>query len=146
MASTDAPKGAVDSRAAAGGEIPDPHLHQTTVAAALAARRPVVLVISTPVYCRSRFCGPITEMVEDLGRRYADRATFVHIEVFRDGQNQVVNRSAAEWILSNGAQGNEPWVFLIGGDGKVAARFDNVATIEELEPTLRQLPVIGPIQ
>jgi hypothetical protein len=35
-------------------------------------------------------------------------------------------------------------VFVIGADGKVAARFDNVATADELRPILEQLPVIGP--
>jgi hypothetical protein len=141
LASTDAPQAAVDSRATT-GEIPDPDLHQTTIAAALAAKRPAVLVISTPVYCQSRFCGPITDMVANLAKTYSNRATFVHIEVFRDGQNQVVNRAAAEWILRNGAPGNEPWVWVIGADGKIVARFDNVATQEELEPFLKQLPVL----
>ena len=141
VASTDAPKAAVDSRATT-GDIPDPQLHQTTVAAALAAKRPVVLVISTPVYCQSRFCGPITDMVADLAKTYANRASFVHIEVFRDGQNQVVNRAAAEWILRNNAPGNEPWVWVIGADGKIVARFDNVATQEEVEPLLTKLPPI----
>ena len=141
LTSTDAPKAAVDSRATT-GEIPDPQLHQTTVAAALAAKRPAVLVISTPVYCQSRFCGPITDMVADLAKTYANRASFIHIEVFRDGQNQVVNKAAADWILKNGAAGNEPWVWVIGADGKIVARFDNVATQEELEPLLRQLPAL----
>src|SRR5205085_308009 len=52
VASVDAPKVAVDSRAA-NGAIPDPELHRTTIAAALAAHRPVVVVFSTPVYCVS---------------------------------------------------------------------------------------------
>jgi hypothetical protein len=34
----------------------------------------------------------------------------------------------------------EPWVFLIGADGRIAARWDNVATREEIEPLLRDLP------
>src|SRR5207248_6134002 len=38
----------VDSRAGAGGLIPDPELHQTTIAAAVAAHRPVLVVFPTP--------------------------------------------------------------------------------------------------
>ena len=34
----------------------------------------------------------------------------------------------------------EPWVFLIGADGRIAARWDNVATRGEIEPLLRDLP------
>ena len=146
MASTDAPRAAIDSRGGS-GEIPDPELHSTTVAAALAAKRPVVVTVSTPVYCTSRFCGPVTDMVQELSHTYGDRASFVHIEVFRDFQAnpQVFNRSAIEWIYPAGVGDiNEPWVFVVGADGKVVARLDNVATKGELEPILQQLPVIGP--
>ncbi|MGH9279482.1 MAG: hypothetical protein ACRD12_15445 [Acidimicrobiales bacterium] len=143
VASTDAPRAAIDSRAGADGVIPDASLHQTTIAATLAAQRPAVVVFSTPAYCQSRFCGPITEMVEGLAPTYADRATFIHVEIWRDFQNQVLNRAAAEWLLRENNL-NEPWVFVIGSDGKVAARFDNVATAEELKPILDKLPVIGP--
>jgi hypothetical protein len=34
-------------------------------------------------------------------------------------------------------------VFLIGADGKIAARWDNVVTRDEIEPSLQALPVIG---
>jgi hypothetical protein len=142
LSSTDAPRGAIDSRAATGnGEIPDPSLHQTTIASALAAKRPAVVVFSTPVYCQSRFCGPITEMVEQLAPAYANRATFVHVEIWRDHQNQTINRAAADWLLRDGDL-NEPWVFVIGADGKITARFDNVATADELTPLLDKLPVL----
>ena len=146
MASTDAPLAAVDSRGGSGA-IPDSELHSTTVAAALAAKRPVVVAVSTPVYCASRFCGPVTDMVQELSHAYGDRASFVHIEVYRDFQAdpQVFNRAAIEWIYPSGTGDiNEPWVWVVGADGKVVARLDNVATRGELEPILQQLPVIGP--
>ncbi|MGH9190650.1 MAG: hypothetical protein ACRD0Q_11575 [Acidimicrobiales bacterium] len=134
---------AVDSRAAGGGEIPDPELHRSTIASALAAKRPVVAVLSTPVYCVSRFCGPVTDMVAELARSYGDRATFVHVEVWRDFQGKVVNKSAAEWVLRDGNLA-EPWVYVVGADGRISARFDNVVIRGELEPLVKALPVIGP--
>lgn len=140
--SPDVPRPAIDSRAGS-GEIPDPHLHRTTIAESLAAQRPIVAVFATPVYCTSRFCGPITDMIDELAHEYADRADFVHVEIWRDFQERTVNKSAAEWVL-RGDQLNEPWVFVIGADGKIAARFDNVATRGEIEPLLQALPVIGP--
>jgi hypothetical protein len=142
VASTDAPPAAIDSRAAT-GEPPDAHLHQTTIASALSARRPVVAVFATPVYCQSQFCGPITDMVGELARTYGDRASFVHIEIWRDFQSNTINRAAAEWLLRNEGLA-EPWVFVVGAEGRIVARFDNVATAPELEQVLNQLPVIGP--
>jgi hypothetical protein len=133
------PIAAVDSRAGTGGTVPDPELHRTTIAAAIAAHRPAVVVFSTPVFCQSQFCGPVTDMVDDLAKTYGDRASFIHVEVWKDGQARVPNDAVTEWHMDN-----EPWVYLIGSDGKIVLRLDNVATRAELEPYLKQLPVIGP--
>ena len=141
LTTPDVPRPAIDSRAGS-GDIPDPDLHRTTIASSLAAKRPIVAVFATPVYCTSRFCGPVTDLVDELADQYADRADFVHVEIWRDFQNKVVNKSAAEWVLRNDEL-NEPWVFVIGSDGRITARFDNVVTRGELEPLLRALPVIG---
>jgi hypothetical protein len=139
ISSEEAPPEAIDSRAATEGRIPDPELHATTIADAIRRERPVLAVFATPVYCVSRFCGPVTDEVAELAAEYGDRAEFVHVEIWRDFQNQVVNEAAAEWLLRDGSL-QEPWVFLIGGDGRVVARWDNVATRGEMEPLLRDLP------
>jgi hypothetical protein len=138
LQSKDAPEGAIDSRAVS-GKIPDPELHRMTVAESVRRGEPAVVVIATPVYCVSRFCGPITDMVADLAKRYDDRANFIHIEVWRNFQERVINKAAADWIYRKGDL-QEPWVFLIDSKGKVSARWDNVATPEEIEPHLMKLP------
>jgi hypothetical protein len=138
VSSKDAPEGAIDSRAIS-GDIPDPELHRMTVADSVRRGEPALVVIATPVYCVSRFCGPITDMVADLARRYDERANFIHIEVWRNFQQRVVNKAAAEWIYRKGDL-QEPWVFLIDSRGEIAARWDNVATPEEIEPHLNRLP------
>jgi hypothetical protein len=141
LTTPDVPRPAIDSRAG-NGEIPDPDLHRTTIAAALAAKRPIVAVFATPVYCTSRFCGPVTDLIDELAHQYGDRADFVHVEIWREFQSKTVNKSAADWVLRND-QINEPWVFVIGADGRISARFDNVVTRGELEPLLRGLPVLA---
>lgn len=133
------PPEAVDSRASANSPIPDPELHQTTVAQALAEKRPVVLIVSTPTYCVSLFCGPITDMAAELAKTYSDKARFIHIEVWKDYKAQQLNDAAKEWI-ARGENINEPWVFVIGADGKISHRFDNIVAKSDLEPILRQLP------
>lgn len=134
----DAPPTAVDSRAREGKEIPDPELHGMTVASSIASGKPTLLVVSTPTYCVSRFCGPITDMVQILAGEYGGRANFIHIEVWRDFEQKELNRAAAEWML-RGDVALEPWVFLIGPDGKISGRWDNVATRGEIEPALKAL-------
>lgn len=140
VSSPGAPPAAIDSRASPSQPVPDPELHQTTIAQALRDRVPVLAVFSTPTFCVSRFCGPVTDMVAELARDYADRARFVHVEVWKDFEKKQLNEAAAEWLTRNGGEGNEPWVFLIGADGRVTARWDNVATRGEIEPLLKDLP------
>lgn len=126
------PPAAIDSRAD-DGEVPDPALHSTTVADALGASRPVVVVVSTPVYCVSRFCGPITEEVAEFAGEFGDRVDFVHLEVWQDFENQVVNPAAGEWIFPrDGSGAREPWIFVVGDDGIVVERFDNAVSDAEL--------------
>jgi len=48
---------------------------------ALAEHRPILAVFATPVYCISRFCGPVTDAVEKLSHEYANRAEFIHVEI-----------------------------------------------------------------
>jgi hypothetical protein len=139
LSSTDVPKEAIDSRGKT-GDIPDPQLHQETIANAMDQHRPALVVFSTPVYCVSRFCGPITDMVAQLANEYSSKAAFIHIEIWRDRTQNQVNKAAAEWLWQDQSHDlQEPWVFLIGSDGRIVARWDNVATREEIEPLLKQL-------
>lgn len=117
-------------------------LHTTRVEDALAAGRPVVLAITTPVYCVSLVCGPLTDYLVDVADRLGDRADFVHVEVWQDFEQQLLSPAAAAWIQTE-TGGNEPWVFLIGGDGRVLARWDNVVDPVELESALSALPVLA---
>lgn len=136
--SGDAPAQAVDSRARDGEDIPDPQLHDMTIAESIRRGEPALVVFSTPVYCVSRFCGPVTDMVADLEREFGDRANFIHVEVWREFENTVVNKGAAEWIYRN-KDLVEPWIYLIDKRGRIAASWDNVATTGEIEPFLKEL-------
>ncbi len=131
---------AIDSRAA-DGKVPDPELHAMTVADAIDSGRPTMVVVSTPTYCVSRFCGPITESIDELRESYSELVNFVHLEVWDDYEESVVTKAAAEWIFPNGPDGgggNEPWVFLIDGDGVVAQRWDNVTNQTQLRAGTRR--------
>ncbi len=132
----------LDSRAqAANSEVAFPHLHVHTVAGSIEANRPVVVAVATPVYCRTRFCGPLTEVIAELALRYEDRADFIHLEVWEEFDSQTLNESAAAFIQTE-IGGNEPWVFLIDEDGRIAARWDNILDVEALTEALEDLPVL----
>jgi hypothetical protein len=134
------PLAAIDSRAASTGTIPDPELHEWTIARAIARGRPALVVFATPVFCVSRFCGPVTEMVEDLSRRYADRAVFIHIEIWKDYDQQVLNQAALDWLQMPNGDLTEPWLFLIGADGTIADRWSSMWSEAEVQTELEALP------
>jgi len=134
----DAPPDAVDSRAEDDGTVPDPDLHEETVAAAIDAGRPIMVVISTPVYCVSRFCGPITDTVQELAQEHGARMDFVHLEVFRDFEANTLNKAAVEWIWPDRlGEPAKPWVVLVDAGGTVIERWDNVASERSLTEAVR---------
>ena len=134
------PRSAIDSRAATTGQIPDPELHEWTIARAIAEGRPALVVFATPVFCVSRFCGPVTDMVQDVAGRYEDRAVFIHVEIWNDYQEQVLNEAAAEWLQLPNGDLTEPWLFLIGDDGIILDRWSSMWSEAEVEAALEDLP------
>jgi len=134
------PLAAIDSRAATKGTIPDPELHEWTIARAIAEGRPALVVFATPLFCESRFCGPVTDMVEDLSHRYDDRAVFIHIEIWKDFENQVLNRAALDWLQMPNGDLTEPWLFLIGADGTIVDRWSSMWSEREVQTELEALP------
>jgi hypothetical protein len=126
---------AIDSRATDNGSIPDPELHRISIADAIRDKRFAVVVFSTPVYCVSRFCGPVTDMIQTVAKDYGGLADFIHVEVWEDFEAKVPNATAATWLDHEGTF-NEPWLFVIGPDGKIVARWDNLFTAAEVTASL----------
>jgi hypothetical protein len=118
---SDAPVEAIDSGAATTGEVPDPELHEWTIAEALRQGRPIVALFSTPAYCQSLFCGPVTDGVRDLAAMYDDEVVFVHVEIWRENPS-VLNEAAADWLYRD-ENLTEPWLFLIDDRGIVVDRW-----------------------
>jgi len=105
-----------------------------SVAGSLAAHRPFVVTFATPKYCTSRVCGPVVDVMEAVRRRFESRGVrFIHVEVF-SGNNPArgYNRWMREWGLAS-----EPWVFLVGADGRVKAKFEGSVSAAELVGAVR---------
>jgi hypothetical protein len=118
-----------------------PELYQVEIAAALQQRRPLAIVVATPAFCTSQFCGPLVDEFAKLRTDYPNVA-FVHLEVFPDGFDKPVSVSAAQWIAEGGTpagEGNEPWVFVVDSSGTVTQRWDNVIETDKLRAELQRL-------
>jgi hypothetical protein len=123
---------------------PNPAFYRTSVKDALGAGRPFVLVFSTPLFCASRTCGPTMETVKASAAPYGDDIEVIHVEPYRlqliEGQPQPmldangglqVVPSAVEWGIPV-----EPYVFVVGADGKVAAKFEGAIGADELRSAI----------
>lgn len=78
--------------------------------------------------------GPITDSVSALAKRHGDVMDFVHLEMWKDFEKGELNEAAAAWVSPPGTDdAREPWVFVVGRDGRITHRFDNVASDAELE-------------
>ena len=113
---------------------PDLALLRTSVAEALAAHRPFVVTFATPRFCTSRTCGPVVDVMEAVRRRFASRGIdFMHVEVYKDNDpTKGYNRWMRQWGLLS-----EPWVFLVGPDGRVKAKFEGSVSAAELAAAIR---------
>ncbi len=112
---------------------PDLDLYRMTVDEARASGKPTVVVFATPNLCQSKVCGPVLDEVKQLKRTWADRVNFIHIEVYKSFDPLVYDDAMAAWSLQT-----EPWVFVLGRDGKVAERMEGSVTAEELEPFIQR--------
>jgi hypothetical protein len=109
-------------------------LHSLGIAEALdPGQKPLVALFATPALCTSATCAPELEAVQQLHATYAERANFIHVEIYQypfDGLH--VAKTVDEWHLPS-----DPWTFIVDRTGVVRDRFEGAAPIEELEPALK---------
>jgi len=123
---------------------PRPHMHDITVADALATAKPIVVAFATPAFCESRTCGPVMDTVMDpLYEKYKGQAIFVHIEPYklkelREGIARIPVEATQEWNLQT-----EPWLFVIDKQGKIAGKFEGITGLEEVETVLQRVLADG---
>ena len=138
---------AIDSRAQDDEPVPDPELHRWTIADAVAQHRPALVLFSTPVYCLSQFCGPDAEALAQLAKDFEDRAVFIHIEIWNlfTQEEKILNEVPADWLYRNGDL-TEPWLYLIGDDGRIADRWGPLFDVDEVASQLQALPPMAPVR
>jgi hypothetical protein len=117
---------------------PDPDLYQLSVHEALEQDKPFVVVFATPAFCVSATCGPQVAELAKVKDKYADRANFIHVEVFKDPHlikdgrpSEGVLPAVRDWGLPT-----EPWTFVIDADGLVSSKFEQFTSSETIEAAL----------
>lgn len=104
-------------------------LYTTSVRQALAAHLPFVVTFATPKFCTSRTCGPVVDVVTYVAKGVSPKLMrFIHVEVYEDNDPaKGYNRWMKQWHLQS-----EPWVFVVGRDGRIRAKFEGSVSSAEL--------------
>jgi hypothetical protein len=114
---------------------PDRALLETSIAEALAAKVPFVVTFATPLYCQTRTCGPVVDVVSEVRRRHeGEGVRFIHVEIY-EGNDPAkgTNRWVNEWKLPT-----EPFTFVVGADGIIKERFEGTFSVRELDEAVRR--------
>ena len=127
---------------------PDPAFYQTSVADALAAKKPFMLIFATPKFCQTAQCGPTLDLFKPVAAANPD-VTFINVKPYKlqdvDGQLQPVldpnkqNSLIATDVTDEWGLLSEPWIFAVDRDGIVRGSYELTITDTELNEII---PVI----
>ena len=122
------------------GDKPDPGLYLVSLADAVEAGKPLVVVFASPGFCTNAFCGPQAEVLSEIRSIYGDAANYVHVDLYENpaevklGAEPIETPILEEWGLHTGE-----WTFVVDADGIVVARFEAFAPLEEVEAALAEV-------
>jgi hypothetical protein len=129
---------------------PEKRFYETSEADALAAKKPFVLVFATPKFCQSATCGPTLDKLKPVAAAHPE-LTFINVEPYQlkddAGQLQPVLDAGGALVPVAATTAfklsSEPYVFVVGADGKVAASFELVFSPEEIEAAIKAVESAG---
>jgi hypothetical protein len=134
-----APKVQTDTKASAGGDLasidtrtPPSDMHEDSFADVV-GKQPVALLFATPQLCQSRVCGPVVDVALQLKSRYGDRVEFIHQEVYEGNDPKKGLREP----LKRFHLATEPWLFVVGKDGRITARLEGSFGLNAFEQALK---------
>jgi hypothetical protein len=133
------PAVATDTRSTVGRDIallttrlPPEQMHSVSFKQVL-GKRPVALLFSTPQFCVSRVCGPVTDVAVALQHQFGNRIAFIHQEVYAENQPSKGLRPQLKAFHLR----TEPWLFVISRRGVIVARLEGAFGTTELTRALK---------
>ena len=123
--------------------FPDPRFYEHSVDELLAAHKPFVFTIYSPAFCPTTACGPLLRYMKELAPEFP-AMNFVHAEpyVMRDLGGRIqpeYEGNGYAWAAWSQAYGIpvEPYVFVVGADGRIVASFELIVGSDEIRAAIR---------
>ena len=124
---------------------PEPRFYETSIADALAAGEPFVVVFATPAFCETAMCGPILETVKAVAADHPD-LTFINVEPYQLEEAEIAGQLTPKLDASGNLQAAqttqewglyfEPWMFAVDRDGIVRGSYEVAISDQELTDIL----------
>jgi hypothetical protein len=101
-------------------------LHDVTLAEALDEGTPIALLVATPAFCATAVCGPVLDVLLAVQEQLPD-VRYLHAEVYENplAVDNVAQATPTALTQELGLT-YEPSLFLIGADGTLVDRLDNI--------------------
>jgi hypothetical protein len=117
---------AIDTR------VPPSDMHERSFSEVV-GKKPVALLFATPQLCQSRVCGPVVDIAAQLKSSYGDQMEFIHQEVYEDNEvDQGLREPLKRFNLPT-----EPWLFVVGRDGRITARLEGSFGLKAFEAAIK---------
>lgn len=140
-----APKVSTPTMQSVGGDLakidtrqPPSSMHDVDLVDVL-GKKPVVLNFATPALCQTRVCGPVVDITEQVKAEVGEGVAFIHQEVYNENDP---NKGVRPQLKAYGLQ-TEPWIFLIGRDGRIKQRIEGAYGVDELRTAVLKLKKLG---
>ncbi|HRQ36988.1 MAG TPA: hypothetical protein PLD25_03625 [Chloroflexota bacterium] len=111
---------------------PNPAFYQLSLDEALQNGKPTVLLLATPAFCQTRFCGPAYEIVSELEAAYGHTMNFIHVEVYAGLPDPSQNGWELSPVMAAFGLETEPWVYVMDAAGLVIYRAEGVFTAADI--------------
>lgn len=107
--------------------------HEVTLTEALQSGKQVVYLVGTPAHCQTGTCAPGLEYLVEQAPAYADRAVFIHAEVYSDNAATTIAPAVTAARLDY-----EPVIFVTDASGTVIERIDIIWDDQDLAALLER--------
>jgi hypothetical protein len=123
--------GPIDSR-----DPKAPTLHERSLSAVL-GETPVALMVSSPKYCVSRVCGPVTDLLLQLQAAYGKQLTAIQQEAYSPAYPKAAPQLKQLELVSADGSFSEPWFFTVDQAGVIRGRLEGAFGINAMNAAIK---------
>lgn len=98
-------------------------------------KEPILLLFTSPKFCQSRVCGPVTDVAEQAQNKFEGKANFIHMEIYNENDpSKLVRAQVRRFHLPT-----EPWLFAINREGVVSAAIEGPFGTQLMDKTVEKV-------